>query len=69
MQPIISQALLATRVADMHQRAEIAHLAADVKRARRRARRLGRSKPAGGTQPDHGTQPACRPDRVGLSAM
>ena len=37
MQPFISQALLATRTAEMHREAQIAQRARDLKRARRRA--------------------------------
>lgn len=39
MQPYISQALVATRIADMRRQAETAQLARDVRRARREARR------------------------------
>ena len=39
MQPYISQALVATRIADMRREAETAQLARDVRRARREARR------------------------------
>ena len=62
MQPIISQALVATRVADMHRQAEITRLAGGVNRARRRARRRARIHPA------HRAQPAGRPERAGLPA-
>jgi hypothetical protein len=62
MQPFISQALVATRVAEMHRQAEIAQPALDVKRARRRARRRAR------IQLVRGPQPACRPQRAGLPA-
>jgi hypothetical protein len=62
MQPIISQALVATRVADMRREAEITQLAGDVKRARRRARRRAR------IQPVRRAQPAGRPERAGLRA-
>ena len=36
MQPFISQALLATRTAEMHREAQIAQRARDLKRAQRR---------------------------------
>ena len=36
MQPFISQALLATRTAEMHREAQIAQRARDLKRTRRR---------------------------------
>ncbi len=62
MQPIVSQALVATRVADMRRQAEITQLAGDVRRARRRARRRTRIQPA------HQAQPTCRPERAGLPA-
>ena len=39
MQPFISQALLATRTAEMHREAQIARRARGLKRARRRAQR------------------------------
>jgi hypothetical protein len=38
MQPLISQALLATRTAEMHREAQIAQRARDLKRARRAQR-------------------------------
>ena len=38
MQPFISQALLATRTAEMHREAQIAQRARDLKRARRAQR-------------------------------
>lgn len=62
MQPFISQALVATRVAEMHRQAEIAQPALGVKRARRRLRRRAR------IQPVHRAQPASRPERAGLPA-
>jgi hypothetical protein len=37
MQPFISQALVATRIAEMHREAQIAQRARGLKRARRRA--------------------------------
>jgi hypothetical protein len=62
MQPAISQALMATRVADLHRQAEIARLARDVKRGRRQAPRTR-------MQPVREAQPACRPGRAGLGAV
>ena len=62
MQPFISQALVATRVAEMHRQGEITQSALDVKRARRQARRRAR------IQPLRRAQPACRPERAGLPA-
>jgi alkylation response protein AidB-like acyl-CoA dehydrogenase len=62
MQPIISQAVVATRMAEMRQQAEVARLARDMKRARRARRRLARVLPA------QSTQPACQPGHAGLGA-
>ena len=41
MQPFISQALVATRIAEMRREAEVAQLARDVRLARKHARRRG----------------------------
>ena len=58
MQPYISQALVATRIAEMDRRAEIAQLA------------RGEARPATARiQPVGGAQPARRPERVGLPAV
>jgi len=62
MQSTITQALMATRVADLHRQAEVARLARDVKRGRRRARRAR-------MQTVRGAQPACQPQRTGLGAI
>jgi hypothetical protein len=62
MQPAISQALMATRVADLHRQAESAQLARDVKRGRRQFRRAR-------VQPVRGAQPARGPGRAGLGAV
>jgi hypothetical protein len=62
MQSTITQALMATRVADLHKQADIARLARDVRRARRQARRAR-------TQPVREAQPACQPQRARLGAV
>jgi hypothetical protein len=62
MQPAISQALMATRVADLHRQAQIAQLARDVKRDRRQARRAR-------MHLVRGVQPTRRPERAGLGAV
>ena len=57
MQSAISQALMATRVADLHRQVEIAQLARDVKRGRRQARRAR-------MQRVREARPACQPERA-----
>jgi hypothetical protein len=63
MHPYASQALVATRVTEMYRQAEIARLALEVKRARRRGRRWAR------IQPGHIAQPARGSARAGLPAV
>jgi hypothetical protein len=67
MHSYISQALVATRIAEMRREADIALLARDVKRARRQARRqVGR-----GLAPARLLRTAaraCRPERARLPA-
>jgi hypothetical protein len=62
MQPYISQALVATRIAEMRREAEVTRLARDVKRARPPRRGLGRVRPV------RTAQPAGRPEHAGLGA-
>ena len=45
MQPFISQALVATRIAEMRREAEAAQLARDVRLARKQAQRRGAARP------------------------
>jgi len=61
MQSTITQALMATRVADLHKQAEAARLARDVKRGRRAHRAR--------MQTVRGAQPARQPQRTGLGAI
>jgi hypothetical protein len=67
MQPYISQALVATRVAEMRREAEVARLAREVKRARRQARRRAGQGLAPVRLPRTAT-PAGRRGRAGLPA-
>ncbi|HCU91827.1 MAG TPA: hypothetical protein DHU96_03460 [Actinobacteria bacterium] len=67
MQPFISQALVATRIAEMRREAEVAQLARDGRLARKQARRRG----GRGLAPVRllrTAKPACRPERTGLPA-
>ena len=62
MQPYISQALVAARIADMHRQAEAARLAREIKRARRRAGRgLAPVRPLRTAAPAGQTERAGRP--------
>jgi hypothetical protein len=62
MQPAIWEALMATRVADLHKQAEIEQLAREFKRGRRRAHRAR-------LRPVRRVRPAGRTERAGLGAV